>query len=132
MFLTEEELHQILAGSVTTLNEVLTRVNQQAVENTLRMLPSVVHNLVIQVSDLKETTDKFYKDHPELSSHKNFVAQALEKVEGQNPGMSTSDLLNRALPEVKKLIANSQDLQSREPNKPSLGTLDHLTNMFED
>jgi hypothetical protein len=105
-------------------------LKHEAVEEALRVLPSVLQNLVVQVAHVKELRDNFYRDHPELDSHKEIVAKVVEEVEASNPGLIYDKLMEKVAPIARQRIKALSIVDSNN-GKPSLEKLDHLANMFE-
>lgn len=76
----------------------------KAAEKALLKLPEVVGNLMTQHTSLLQMNRDFYKDHPEFSEHKDIVAYAVEKVDGENPTLEYSQKLAKAVPEIERRI----------------------------
>ena len=83
-----------------------------AVEKALLMIPEVVGNMMANHAMLNKLNSKFYKDHPEFADSKDIVASVLEVVEGKNPLISYDDLLDKAIPEIKKRIQVTKTLNT--------------------
>ena len=113
------------------LEALMTKVCALAVEDTLRLLPSVVQNLVIQVADLKESSDKFYRDYPELGQHKEGVAHIVQELEAKFPGKSLKELMPEVARTAKTRLAQLGSLSAQSGPKPKLEDLDYLAGMLE-
>jgi len=87
-----------------------------AVEKTLLLIPEVIGNLMAQNAMLHKMNSKFYKDHPEFKDKKEVVASVLEMVEGKNPLAKYEDLLEIAVPEIKKRLSQTQSLSMSVPS----------------
>ncbi len=81
-----------------------------AVEKTLLMIPEVIGNLMANHAMLHKINKKFYEDHPEFAGKKDIVQAVVEYTEGKNPTMKYEDLLQKAVPEIRRRIQISQDV----------------------
>ena len=93
--MTEEEKQEII---------------DRAVEKALLMLPEVVGNLMAHHVALSKMNTEFYKSHPDFANKKHIVASVIEMIEGKNPFLEYKDLLEKAIPEIRKRIADTKDL----------------------
>ncbi|MHA1481887.1 MAG: hypothetical protein ACTSQA_00430 [Candidatus Heimdallarchaeaceae archaeon] len=90
----------------------------EAVEKTLLSIPEVIGNLMANHAALHKINNKFYKDHPEFSTRRDIVQTVVEMVEGKNPTMQYEDILEKAVPEIKRMITISSDINvSSSPAK---------------
>lgn len=131
VILTDEEYEG--AKTKQGLEALLTRVCALAVEDALRLLPTVTQNLVVQISELKSASDRFYKDNPDLATQKDGVARIIQDLEARHPGKSLPDLMNEAARVAKQRLAVYGELtSSSSSSKPSLESLDYLAGAFEE
>lgn len=86
---TEEEKEEIIAA---------------AVEKTLLSIPEVIGNLMANHAALHKINAKFYSDYPEFAGNKDVVQSVIEKLEGKNPLAEYPELLEKAVPEVRKRL----------------------------
>lgn len=129
--ITDEEFANA-RDSKAGLEALLTRTCALAVEDALRVLPSVVQSLVVQVATLKETSDKFYADNKDLAMHKDGIAALTEEFEAKNPGKELPDILKEVAVEARRRLKTFGSLAAVQSPKPELTTLDaELKNMFE-
>lgn len=77
---------------------------QEAVERTLRFLPSVVSNLMVSKEIYDKMTEKFYSDNPDFVQFKPIVAEVVSKIEGKDPTKTYEQILKEATPEIRKAI----------------------------
>jgi len=89
-----------------------------AVEKALLAIPEVVGNLMAQHATYNKLNSQFYSDHPELKNKKEVVAAVIEMMDSQNPGIEYSKLLEKALPEIRKRVAMTDNMSvtSISPN----------------
>ena len=102
---TEEEKEEIIAA---------------AVEKTLLLIPEVIGNLMANHAALHKINAKFYGDYPEFTKNKDVVQSVVEMLEGKNPLTEYPDLLEKAVPEVRKRLEimkniNLSDMPSEIP-----------------
>lgn len=83
---------------------------QEATERMLLAIPEVIGNLMTNHAMLHKINSQFYKDHPEFKDHKDAVQSVVEFIEGKNPLMQYEDILKTAIPEIKKRIQTTQNL----------------------
>lgn len=76
----------------------------KSVEEVLRILPSVIHNLVKSAVMLRDLTDDFYTQNKDLIPHKHIVARVIEGLEQRSPGIDLEQLLKEAAPLARKQI----------------------------
>jgi hypothetical protein len=112
------------------MEAILTRVCALAMEDSLRVLPTVIKSLVAQTSLLKKTSDTFYANNKDLLAHKELVSKVTEELEAKSPGQPLEKLLNEAAIEVRRRLVGMGKISHTGP-KPDLETLDHLAGMFE-
>ena len=100
--LTEEEKQEIINRSI---------------EGLLLMLPEIMGNLITDhISKLKMNRD-FYLSHPEFRDKKDIVASVIEMVEGLDPTVDYKDILQNAVPEIKRRLGKVKDLNFKPVSK---------------
>ena len=88
-----------------------------AVERTLLAIPDVVGNLMTNHAALHKINLKFYEDHPEFKDRKDVVQSVVEWVEGKNPLLEYEEILNRAVPDIRKRLQILQDVDTNKVAK---------------
>lgn len=107
--ITPEEREEIIAASV---------------ERCLLSIPQVVGNLMMNQSIMVKNVKDFYDANPSFVNHKDVVASVIEVTEGSNPYINRTDLLEKAVPEIKKRISMLDKLDTKYViSKPDLGDL---------
>lgn len=103
-----------------------------AVEKAILLLPEVVGNLITNQVNLLKLNRTFYEKFPEFSTSKDLVAQVVEKVEGDNPGLDYAKILEQAVPIIKEQMKTIKSLNVTTVSKPNrkldqltLGSADH-------
>jgi len=95
-------------------------LEDKIVERILLMIPEVIGNLINHHMSMAKTNKDFYKKHSELKDHKHVVAKVLEKIEGDNPLLGHSALLEKALPEIQSQLKVSNKMSTDILDVPSL------------
>jgi hypothetical protein len=95
-----------------------------AIEKLLLMLPEVIGNLITNHVALNRMNKQFYDKYPNFKDHKSVVASVVERVEGTNTLDDYEKILEKAVPEIKKAIAGTKDLNITSISKPNLN-FDH-------
>lgn len=72
-----------------------------AVEKAMLILPEVVGNLIVNHVALHKMNKKFYETYPEFKDKKDVVQSVVEMVEGKNPLLDYSEILEKAAPEIR-------------------------------
>lgn len=92
-----------------------------AVERALLMIPEVVGNMMTNHVTMAKINSDFYMAHPEFKDNKDVVVSVIEMIEGQDPTVDYKDILDKAVPEIKKRINLTQRLDttnvSDKPNR---------------
>ena len=121
-----------LTRDKTLLNKAFNKVYQQAVNDTrkvlgegvLRSIPDIVKTNIVMISNLKETSEKFFKENEDLLPFRKVVASVFEEKAAENPGKSYSDLIKDIGPEVRKRLGlqkkATQPKQGKDDPPPKL------------
>jgi len=131
MITTSEILQAIANGHQTVFNQWVEEQRQLAIEEALRVLPGVVHSLVLNTAKIKELKDGFFKDNPDLNERREFFLQVLETTEAENPGMDYKTLFPTAAAKAREQLRQLNLIGNPDHRKPPLNELDELTSMFE-
>lgn len=92
----------------------------EAIERTLLMIPEVVGNLIMNHAAKLRMNKEFYKNHPELAKYKDVVASVIEHLEDSDPSQSFEDIIEKAVPKIKRRIEQVKDLDMKKVEKPNL------------
>jgi len=95
-----------------------------AVQEALKVLPIVNENLVRRSAVLHKKSEEFYTSNQDLLEHKPVVAQVIERIESENPGLSFDEVLKRAAPEARTAIGAEVGIQ-----KKTFGPTKNLQNL---
>ncbi len=109
MFITPEEFRDL---SVETLNSVLERTYNKAIEDTLCLLPEVVLSLIVKTKGTQQTLDDFYKKYPAFKGRESELSLAVQAVEFANPTGELSAILEDAA----KVLESAKDIPVDQPS----------------
>jgi len=102
--ITKEEYNSIKELNYAQFSTYLTRLVKLCVEEALKAIPQVATHMAAHAAYMKKLNSNFYKANKDLVSHKRVVAEAINKVESENPGMSYSNILDKAVVKAKEII----------------------------
>ena len=94
-------------------------VVNEVVEKILLMLPDIMGNLITNHMSMLKMNKEFYLAHPELRNNKDVVASVIEMIEGQDPTVDYEDILQKAIPEIKRRLGQVKDLNFEPVSKPN-------------
>lgn len=117
--ITEEEKQEIIDKTIIKVQEIIDKAIGKAKEELLLLLPTTMANLMTQHAVLNKLNGEFYSKHKEFQEHKDVVVSAIEKIEGNNPGMDYEKILKEAVPEIRSRINTLNNLNMNNvPSKP--------------
>lgn len=102
--ISEEEYNNTKALKYDQFNVYITRLVKLCVEEALKTIPQVATHMAAHATYMKKLNTTFYKDNKDLVNHKPLVASAMEKVQGENPGMSYEEVMAEAAVRARKII----------------------------
>jgi len=73
-------------------------------EKVLLAVPDIVKHNITLLTALKETSEQFYKDNPDLIPFKKVVATVFEEVAAENPGKNFRELITNVGVEARKRL----------------------------
>ena len=73
-------------------------------EKVLLAIPDIVKHNITLLTALKETSEQFYKDNPDLAPFKKVVATVFEEVAAENPGKNFRELITNVGVEARKRL----------------------------
>jgi len=92
----------------------------EAVERALLKIPEVVGTLMATYAGKVRDSKEFYDKHPEFNDHRNVVAAVIEDMENKNIGRSIKDLMEEAIPIIRKRILQTKSLDTKVNQSPKL------------
>ena len=103
------------------MNEIeIEDIINRAVEKTLLLIPEVIGNLITHHVSLNKLNQEFYAKNPDLRAHKKIVVSVIEDTEGKNPPMDYAELIQKALPEIRKRLNTVDSLDMENVSPPDL------------
>lgn len=78
----------------------------------LLSMPDIIGNLINQHMNNYRLKEKLYSKYPELKKHPQLVAAGLLKTEGNNTLLPQDEIIERAIPTIKQLIADTKPLET--------------------
>lgn len=117
--------------SKTERESIIQEAVNIAVEKAILLLPEVMANLLQEKVAMRKLADKFYKENAEFEKHKDIVSSTLEQLESDNPGSQYEEVLNKAVPEIKKRIAMLESVDLKTANKPDISNFKSSTSHGE-
>lgn len=95
---------------------------QEVIETILNRMPEVIGNLMSQHANINKVKTEFYTKYPEFKNHVPVVASVVEGIEGRDLTANYEQILNEAVPEIRKRLKIISDLDF--DNVPSPQDLD--------
>lgn len=127
---TKELVEKIKDGTIDAgdLDKVFYQAHLVTVEHALRILPNAVDYLMKQTMTLKKLSQEFYDKNPDLVKEKGLVAQLVEKVEADNPGLGYDKVLDQVEKLARTRMGELRNLRrvphGKQKGKLSLADLD--------
>lgn len=89
-------------------------------EGILRSIPDIVKTNITVLTELKEMSEKFYKENPDLTPFKRVVAAVFEEIASKNPDKKYTELLSAVGTEARKrLELHKQAVAKQGPRLPT-------------
>ena len=104
--ITKEEYNSVRELGYDQFSTYLTRLVKLCVEEALKAIPQVATHMAAHAAYMKKLNNDFYKANKDLVNHKRVVAEAIVKVESENPGMSYSNILDKAAVKAREVLPN--------------------------
>jgi hypothetical protein len=110
---TKELVEKIKDGTIEAgdLDRIFFRAHRVTVEHALRILPGSLDYIMKQAMTLKNLSKEFYDRNSDLVNEKGLVAQLVEKVESDNPGLPYDKVLDQVEKIAKRRMGDLKDLK---------------------
>lgn len=123
--ITRDEYTKLGIGMTFEETEIfLQKFKHKCVEETLKVLPSVINHLIKSAGTMTELSKKFYEENKDLVGHKKEVAQVIERFEELHPDKNFSQMMKEIGPLVREQLKTTVSLSTPTTDKLSLDTLD--------
>ena len=91
-----------------------------AVERALLLLPEVFANLLDKSLEQVRVNKEFYDKYPEFKDHKEVVVSVVQKLDEQSPGMGYKEIIEKAVPEIRKRLDMMEGMNFSTVRKPNV------------
>ena len=119
-FITDEEFEEMQTNP-QKYNEIMLRVykraRQDASEDVIRQIPSLVQAASNRQLTLQQSVTEFYQKNPDLRKHAQYVGYVANQVKAQNPEMSVPDILNEAEQRVRADLDLTKQAEKAEEER---------------
>jgi len=105
---SREEFEKTTKLTYDQFCDFASRIIKKSVEESLRALPAVMTHIGSQVAYLKGLSDNFYDANKDLNAHRPIVAQVMETIEAENPGLSYEQVIKQAGPIARSRVLTLQ------------------------
>lgn len=120
MYITKEEFDQL---SYETLENVLARLHNKTVEDTLRLLPDIVIGLTVKTKGISDGYKAFMDLHPEFKGKEEEMMKVIEAIELEDGTQDLADIL-------KKVPAAMSKIEIPKDQPSTLADLERTCNGF--
>jgi len=96
---------------------------KDVIEQVLLKMPEVIGNLMSHHANMAKVKREFKERFPEFNNHSEVVARVIEKVEGENVGLSSTEILNKAVPEIRRQLKIVEKVDLNSVVKPAVDNL---------
>ena len=100
MYITQEEASNL---NFETLNVVLERVHNKAIEDTLKLLPEIIIGLIVKTSGVQRTFADFKEKYPSFVGREAELAQIIQDIELEDGSLELKDILQKVPERMKHL-----------------------------
>ena len=83
------------------------RLSNSILEHALVMLPRVTAQLIKTSVSIQNMSEDFMSKNKEFKGNEAIVQKIVSKVEGENPGATYQDILDKAVPVIKDTLAKA-------------------------
>jgi len=127
-FMSKAECATLFGSNESTLiNEILERVYNKAIEDTLKYLPEIITSLIVKTKGIETIFKKFEELNPELANKKQEIMQMVMEIEGENGALSLEEILEK-VPERIKAIMREPEIPKDQPH--TVEEVERISNGF--
>lgn len=76
----------------------------KVIETVLLRMPEVIGKLMQEQAMINKLNRKFYDKNPEFKDKMHLMASVIEKIESENTTLDYEEILDKAVPELKKRL----------------------------
>lgn len=103
------------------------RIVDKVTENLYKSLPEIVANIVRSVQTHSQRFMEFYKKYPEFREYPEIVGETIQMVEGRDPLRPYDEVIELAVPEIRKAIQERKKVDMLPVPEVNLGVIDEST-----
>lgn len=120
MYITKEEFEKL---SYETLDNVLARLHNKTIEDTLRLLPDIIIGLTVKTKGISDGYKAFMDLHPEFKGKEEEMMKVIETIELEDGTQDLSEIL-------KKVPAAMGKIEIPKDQPSTLADLERTCNGF--
>jgi hypothetical protein len=95
--------------------KLIEEVAHVVTEQLYRSLPEIVANLAQTAQSIGQRFIEFYEKYPEFKEHTEIVGHEVQRVEGKDPLKSYDEILETAVPRIRKAIEAKSTVDMNPP-----------------
>ena len=99
MYITDEEFTKL---DRATLDAVLERVHNKAIEATLKLLPEVIIGLIVKTKGVQRTFEDFKEKYPEFAGKEDELAKIIQDIETEDGSLDLREILTKVPDRMKR------------------------------
>lgn len=99
MYITDEEFTKL---DRATLDAVLERVHNKAIEATLKLLPEVIIGLIVKTKGVQRTFEDFKEKYPEFAGKEDELAKIIQDIETEDGSLDLQEILTKVPGRMKR------------------------------
>lgn len=92
MFITEEEYAKL---DYAKFSEVLERLHNKAIEDTLKLLPDIIIGLIVKTKGMRDIYARFKEAHPDFKGSDKEMLEAIEAIELSDGSLTLPEILEK-------------------------------------
>jgi hypothetical protein len=122
MFVTDEEFARL---DRETLDMLLERTHNKAIEATLKLLPEVIVGLIVRTKGVQKTFDNFKEQFPMFVGKEKELAQVIQDIELEDGSLDMQEVLKKVPERMKQFTI---DVPEEQPH--TVEEVERLANGF--
>lgn len=99
MFISEEEFTNL---NYQTMQVVLERTHNKAIEETLKLLPDIIIGLIVKTKGVQKTYEGFKEKYPGFVGKEEELAKVIQDIETEDGSLSLQEILQKVPDRMKQ------------------------------
>lgn len=99
MFISEEEFANL---DFQTMQSVLERTHNKAIEETLKLLPDIIIGLIVKTEGVQRTFKDFKDKYPGFAGKEEELAKIIQDIETEDGSLSLTEILQKVPDRMKQ------------------------------